>query len=130
VNPRNRVCYAAIVILAELDRREILVELEGENNLRLSPSSALDDDLRARIREQKPEIRIAVLAAKSAEAQRKFGSSHARLFPLVGRRVHTPCGYGILQTVFSDRTEVALELDGGSKIAVFRPVDIAPAVLQ
>jgi hypothetical protein len=129
VNPRNIVCDAAIAILEELDRREILVELEGENNLRLSPSSALDDDLRARIREHKPEIRRAVLAAKSAEAQRKFGSSHARLFPLIGQRVHTPGGYGIVQTVFADRAEVALEFDGG-KIAVFRSVDITSTVPQ
>jgi hypothetical protein len=43
------------------------------------------------------------------DSQRRFGTSHARLFPLVGCRVSTPSGPGLLLQVCTGRAEVILE---------------------
>ncbi len=41
-----------------------------------------------------------------AESEARFGSPHARLFPLIGQRVWTPQGVGVLLSVFADRCEI------------------------
>ena len=41
-----------------------------------------------------------------AESEARFGSPHARLFPLIGRLVWTPDGAGVLLTVFADGCEI------------------------
>jgi hypothetical protein len=67
---------------------------------------------------------------ESYEAERKFNSTHARLFPFLGKRVRTPRGEGILFTAFSSRAEVvmpAMEVpDGSQKVKVFHPDEITP----
>jgi hypothetical protein len=57
----------------------------------------------------------------------RFGQSHALLFPLVGKRVSTPCGPGRLETVYAKRCEVVLDSEP-KKIAVFPPCDIGAAI--
>ena len=62
---------------------------------------------------------------ESLDAQHRFGSSHAKLFPFIDKRVRTPNGYGRLFTVFAECVEVAMEKTG--KIGVFSPRDVVPA---
>jgi hypothetical protein len=43
---------------------------------------------------------------RTAQSEARFGSPHARLFPLIGRRVWTPQAVGVLLSVFADRCEI------------------------
>jgi hypothetical protein len=63
---------------------------------------------------------------ESHEATRRFGQPHARLFPLIGRKVRTPVGPGTLIQVFADRVTVLLETDL-NKCTWFAPREISPA---
>jgi hypothetical protein len=60
---------------------------------------------------------------ESITAERRFGQSHAKLFPFLGRKVRTPDGPGTLQQVFADRVTVLLDSDL-SRCAVFAPEEI------
>lgn len=57
---------------------------------------------------------------ESIVAERRFGQSHAMLFPFLGRKVRTPDGTGTLLQVFADRVTVLLDSDL-HKCAVFPP---------
>ncbi len=57
----------------------------------------------------------------SAEAERFWGE-HARLFPLIGKKVHTPKGMGRLETAYATGCEVVLDSTG--RIAIFQPGEI------
>lgn len=61
----------------------------------------------------------------SADAERRFGQPHARLFPFLGRKVRTPNGPGTLLQVFADRVTVLLDSEL-SKCSFFRPGEIEP----
>ena len=61
----------------------------------------------------------------SADAERRFGQPHARLFPFLGRKVWTPVGPGTLLQVFADRVTVLLDSEL-SKCSFFRPTEIEP----
>lgn len=61
----------------------------------------------------------------SADSERRFGQPHARLFPLLGRKVRTPAGPGTLLQVFADRVTVLLDSEL-SKCSFFRPTEIEP----
>lgn len=50
---------------------------------------------------------------------------HARLYPLIGRKVATPQGPGKLLQVFSDRAAVVLDADQG-RVAFLAPEEIRP----
>ena len=66
---------------------------------------------------------------ESQEAVRKFGQSHARLFPFIGHKVRTPEGPGTLIQVFAGQVTVLLdcELD---KCAWFHPKEVTPVVSE
>lgn len=49
------------------------------------------------------------LPRESSAGVRRFGQPHARLFPLIGRKVRTPGGQGTLLQVFADRVTVLLD---------------------
>jgi hypothetical protein len=127
---------ALIDILSEIERRGIVVRVEGEN-LRLSPRCALDDKLLKTIAELKPEIireaarststtRRGSWSAESLEAERRFhGQPHAKLFPFIGRKVRTPKGVGTLVQVFAERVTVLLDRQQ-TQCAVFEPGEIEP----
>ncbi len=55
--------------------------------------------------------------AAAADLEARFGQPHARLFPLLGRRVSTPAGTGTLLQVFAQRCAV----DCGRKTANGEP---------
>lgn len=61
----------------------------------------------------------------SVRPEQKFGQSHARLFPFLGRKVRTPNGPGTLLQVFADRVTVLLDSEL-SKCSFFRPGEIEP----
>lgn len=61
----------------------------------------------------------------SADAERRFCQPHARLFPLLGRKVRTPGGPGTLLQVFANRVTVLLDSEL-SKCVFFRPAEIEP----
>lgn len=60
------------------------------------------------------------------EAEQRFGQRHARLFPLIGQRVSTPHGAGVLCQVFRDRAAVVVGTDP-LRLAALRH-DEAPAL--
>lgn len=60
---------------------------------------------------------------ESVTAERLFGQPHAKLFPLIGRKVKTPAGPGTLLQVFAERVTVLLDSDV-DKCAVFSPEEI------
>jgi hypothetical protein len=62
---------------------------------------------------------------ESHDGVRRFDQPHARLFPLLGRKVRTPSGPGTLLQVFADRVTVLLDTEL-SRCAVFIPQEIAP----
>jgi hypothetical protein len=55
----------------------------------------------------------------------RFGQSHAKLFPFLGRKVRTPAGLGMLLQVFADRCTVLLDSDL-AQCARFAPGEIEP----
>jgi hypothetical protein len=61
---------------------------------------------------------------ESLEAERRFGQSHAKLFPFLGRKVRTPDGPGTLLQVFADRVTVLLESEL-SRCSFFQPNQIS-----
>jgi hypothetical protein len=63
--------------------------------------------------------------AASLDAEQRFGQSHAKLFPFIGRKVRTPAGTGILIQVFADRCTVVLDSQV-SQCARFRPIEVVP----
>jgi hypothetical protein len=125
-------------ILTELGKRGVAVRVDGET-LRLKPREALDNDLLARIREHKPEIIDTLTRSEltspeggsswpreSLAVQQRFGQPHARLFPLLGRKVRTPAGSGTLLQVFKDHVTVVLDSEL-SRCSCFLPCQIEPA---
>jgi hypothetical protein len=121
-------------LLEDLSARGISVRVDiAQGLLVLSPSSAIDDSLAARVREAKPELlRVlgntdATWPAATLDAVRKFGD-HGRFFPFIGRRVWTPRGFGELFTVFEKRAEVRLERTGA--VAILKPADVVPEAPQ
>jgi|SRR5215472_2915915 len=94
-------------ILSEIERRGIVVRVEGEN-LRLSPRRALDNELLKSISDHKKEIMGHTQGCwplESLEAERRFHCQpHAKLFPFIGRKVRTPQGPGtLIQVVLLQR---------------------------
>jgi hypothetical protein len=61
----------------------------------------------------------------SLDAERRFGQSHAKLFPYLGRKVRTPGGPGTLIQVFADRVTVVLDSEL-SRCSFFSPSQIEP----
>jgi hypothetical protein len=78
-------------------------------------------NLYARHAQEKPENR----PSESLEAARRFGQPHAKLFPLIGRKVRTPSGPGTLLQVFAGRATVVLDSEV-SLCKFFRPPEIQP----
>ena len=125
---------AAHSILAEITGRGIVVRVEGET-LRLRPRLALDDGLLGRIKEHKAEIIRVVLTEgsdqvfhwppESLATERRFGQSHVKLFPFLGRKVRTPTGSGTLIQVFAERVTVLLDSER-DKCSFFLPAQIEP----
>ena len=68
---------------------------------------------------------IADLQRESAEAERRFGQPHAKLFPFIGRKVRTPDGPGTLLQVFADCVTVVLD-SGRSRCSFFPPGRVEP----
>jgi hypothetical protein len=62
----------------------------------------------------------------SLDAERRFGQSHAKLFPFIGRKVRTPVGSGVLLQVFAARVTVLLDAEF-DRCSFFRPTEIEPA---
>jgi hypothetical protein len=61
---------------------------------------------------------------QSLDAERRFGQSHARLFPFIDKRVWTPRGTGVLLQVFAERCEILP--DGQSRTVRVRTEDVSP----
>ncbi len=64
--------------------------------------------------------------ADCAESAVKFGRPYARLFPLIGKKVRTPKGPGILEQVLGPRT-VRVALDSNPrKMTTFEADEVLP----
>ncbi|HUZ93839.1 MAG TPA: hypothetical protein VMU57_02900 [Edaphobacter sp.] len=123
-------------ILSEIERRGIVVRLDGEN-LRLAPRRALDPELLKDISDHKTEImREAARRGgvhlrsgwppESLGSERRFCQPHAKLFPFIGYKVRTPQGPGTLLQAFAERVTVVLDTER-SKCAIFLPTEVEPA---
>jgi hypothetical protein len=62
------------------------------------------------------------LRERMEASARQFEQPHARLFPLIGKRVWTPEGEGTLLSVFATRCEVLL--DGTQKVIRVLPGEV------
>jgi hypothetical protein len=62
---------------------------------------------------------------ESLDDERRFGQSHAKLFPFIGRKVRTPTGPGTLVQVFADSVTVVLDAEL-PRCSFFAPRDIEP----
>lgn len=118
-------------LLETLRRSGAEVIAEGERLRVQAPRGVLTEEIRRALAEQKVQL-LAELSIASAwppeclEAKRRFGVAHARLFPLLCRRVATPDGIGELVQVFADRAAVRLDRDPGA-LAYFLPAEIHPS---
>lgn len=56
---------------------------------------------------------------ESLDSERRFDHPAARLYPLIGKRVRTPFGTGMLHQVFADRAAVELESAPGKLKIIF-----------
>lgn len=62
---------------------------------------------------------------ESLDAEQRFGQPHAKLFPYLGRKVHTPAGPGTLLQVFAERATVLLDSEL-SRCSFFAPSQVEP----
>jgi hypothetical protein len=108
----DRIEYA--IPRSNQEAQELLAELREHRK-------TLADFLRQRVHEHPQKW-----PPQSHEAMRRFSQPHARLFPLIGRKVRTPAGPGTLIQVFADRVTVLLEADL-NKCTWFAPGEISPA---
>lgn len=120
-------------LLAELERRGIILRPEGDAIHYTAPKGAMTDELREAIRRHKPEI-IALLRHNGSwppeclEAEQRFGCPEARLYPLLGKTVRTPEGTGTLWQVLSaKRIGVVLGADGQRHVAYFSLEEVEPS---
>lgn len=115
-------------LLAQVEALGVVVSLDHEH-LRLRPKSRLTPELIEDLRAHKVEllglVELRQWPEASREAVRRFGVSHARLYPLLQEEVTTPQGRGRLVAVFGDR---AVVLRSGG-LFVFLPSEIRPPEL-
>lgn len=124
----------ALEILESLRGLGITVHVVGPDRLRLEPASRIPPEMVPRILEAKGAI-LEELRSRtseepigdgpSLEAELRFGQSHARLFPFIGRKVRTPRGSGTLLQVFADTATVVLDSDL-SRCCFYAPAEIEP----
>lgn len=111
-------------LLEEAEQRGIQLGLqEGRVHYR-APKGAMSEELREAFSEHKSEILRLLHAsfdlekvsartpqrstwpAGCLESQRRFGQRHARLFPLIKKKVQTPLGSGLLFNLLSSPGDV------------------------
>ena len=101
----------AAQLLEEFSERGIGIWPDGDL-LRLKPKSKLDDRLLEEVRAHKPEL-LALLNSEwpqeSLDYVKRFQHAAARLYPLLGKTVHTSRGRGRLLQVLGRAAAVALE---------------------
>ena len=101
----------AEALLAQLNAHGVLIEANG-NNLRIdAPQGAITPELLESLKERKDDILklISFWPPECLEAERRFGHYHARLYPLIGKRVVTRKGRGKLWRVFTNSIGVVLD---------------------
>jgi hypothetical protein len=67
------------------------------------------------------------LPAESKLCVRRFEQPHVYLYHLLGRKVRTPAGVGVLWQVFAQRTGVLLDKDAGKIVTYFPTGQVEPA---
>ncbi|WP_324718205.1 hypothetical protein U7230_07060 [Carboxydochorda subterranea] len=126
----------AAALLHALRARGIVLSAVGERLRVEAPRGLVTPELRAALTAHKAAI-LALLQQESQwppqcrEAERLYHrppvleAPHAKLFPLVGQRVLTPRGPGVLLQAFAGQATVALESDP-NHAAIFEPQEIRP----
>lgn len=122
--------HAVDQLLRQAAKAGITVSLEAENVVArgTTPKTRETLDLLARLRLRRDELRafLTVWPALSREAERKFGTQYALLFPLLNQQVITPQGAGILRQVLGDHlVRVALFATPG-RMTTFNAADVHP----
>jgi len=116
-------------LLETLRSLGVTVKVVAGERVRLEPASRIPAELVPQIREAKPEI-IAALRRPAPDpgedSVRRFAQPHAKLFPLLGRKVRTPAGVGVLWQVFEQQSGVLLDKEAARIVSYFRTSQIEP----
>lgn len=115
-------------LLAQLNAHGVVIEAKG-NKLRIdAPPGVITPRIRESLKESKDDLLklIPFWPPECLEAERRFGHYHARLYPLMGRRVVTPEGRGGLWRVFANSIGVILDSGSGQVTFLDNPEQIFP----
>jgi hypothetical protein len=119
-------------LLHQLVKRDVQLALAGDRLRVDAPTGAVDSQLQEVLVSHKQEIlrllpntpELVYWPARCLESRYGFDQRHALLFPLIGKKVRTPEGTGMLVQVFAERARVALK--GGEISADFQPELVTP----
>lgn len=119
-------------LLRELARRGVKLTAHGDRLRYEAPPGALTLEMLAAMREHKAAlVELLTWPPECQQAEALYHrppvlvAPHARLFPLVGHRVETPQGPGVLLQVFQSVATVALDADP-EHVTPFEPGEIRP----
>jgi len=95
-------------LLEDLRAKGVSLRIEGEEILVRAPRATVTQEIRDTFTRNRSEIwelliQQAGWPSECIRSERRFGGWHARLFPLIGLRVHTPSGPGRLFNVMFAR---------------------------
>lgn len=114
--------------LTQLNALGVFVEANGNNLCIDAPQGVMTPEILESVRQRKAEV-LAFLSSwpkKCLDAERRFGHQEARLYPLIGKRVVTPKGAGVLERVFEGSIGVALDSDPNKVTFFEKPEEIYP----
>jgi len=121
----------AAEVLQALADAGCTVSLQADD--RILVKGPLTDELRRGIRENKVALLALLMWAEPAawpaeclEAEERFASRHARLFPLIGQEVNTVYGRGRLWQVFKEGAGVILGDEGWARVVFVDPQEVYP----
>ena len=118
----------AAALCADLASRGVLIEAKADGLRVDAPKGTITTEILASLREHKREI-LKLLSSwppECLDSERRFGTREARLYPLLGKRVMTPEGPGVLWRVFTG--SIGLVLDSHPKKVTYftSPKGISP----
>lgn len=117
-------------LLDTLRRSGVKVTVNGDRLRVAAPQGVVTPEIRRQLSERKPEL-IAELSrgpswpAESREAERRFGTPEARLYPFLGKEVDTAVGSGWLLQVFPERVAVILH-SCADEVTYLLPAEVRP----
>lgn len=112
----------------------VALDTDGEIRYRVPKDNPEAQGLLAELRKHRERVMELLRQRKAHECnwppesfdyERRFGRSHSKLFPFIGRKVRTPNGPGTLIQVFANRVTVVLDAEI-SRCSFFVPGQVEP----